>query len=328
MHYTLTVFILLVWFLQQSQAQCIFPGPTTHPAVRDVLAKVILHQDYRRCSSVDTTYQRRICEIWDEADEISLRRMTCSTGKCSGVHCVTTGRSFRPCADGSFNKTCVPHDNGEAYTCACQSAKHPDPCPRIYQWDSEWRDITSGRQGLFRQLCNQTTQQCVATEYLFGVAHLVKHIPLPDGSISASSEYGPNHSAKRVRIDNYFSSSCGWAAAPTDPTPYIQFDFPQNYVVIGILLRARCDPYSLGYQTVKKINIRYSLDNLVWNFITPLIVSVEYGNTVTYTEYVDSFTHFFEEAVDGRYWKITMLEYLGIINRGMKADLIGRLPVD
>ena len=211
--------------------------------------------------------------------------MTCSTGECSGTHCVTTGRPFTSCPDGSFNKTCLQHDNGEAYTCACESVKHPDPCPDIYQWDSEWRDITRGRQGRFRRLCDQTTEQCVATEYLFGVAHLVKYIPLPDGNISASSEYDANHAPKRVRIDDYFDNPCGWAATDADPNPYIQFDFPENYVVLGILIRGRCDP-GLDYQRPKTINIQHSQDSLDWNYITPLDVYAEYGNTVTYSEYM------------------------------------------
>ena len=324
MHRPVAVFCLMVSFFQCSMAECILSNSQPHRIIRHVLEKVILHQNYRRCNSVDTTYQRLICEIWDEADDRSLRRMTCSTGECSGAHCVTTGRSFRPCPDGSFNKTCLPHDDGEAYTCACQSAIHPDPCPNIYQWDSEWRDITTGRQGLFRQLCDQTTQQCVATEYLFGVAHLVKHIPLPDGSISTSSEYDANHPPKRVRIDNYFDTPCGWAATNADPNPYIQFDFPQNYVVLGILIRARCDP-PLDYQRVSRINIQHSQDSSEWKYITPLDVYPEYGNTVTYTEYVDSFTYFFEEAVDGRYWRIAILEYVDPTGRGIKTDLIGRL---
>ena len=144
MHCSVAVITLMLQFLQQSQAQCFTPSSELHREISDVPQKVILHQDYRICSSVDIIYQRLICEIWDEADDRSLRRMTCSTGGCSGAHCVTTGRSFRPCPDGSFNKTCLPHDDGEASTCACQSVKHPGPCPDTHRWDSEWHDITIG----------------------------------------------------------------------------------------------------------------------------------------------------------------------------------------
>ena len=79
--------------------------------------------------------------------------------------------------------------------------------------------MTSGRQGLFRQLCDQATQQCVAAEYLFGVVHLVKYIPLADGSISASSYYAADYVAKRIRIDNYFNLSCAWGGKFGRPDP-------------------------------------------------------------------------------------------------------------
>ena len=82
------------------------------------------------------------------------------------------------------------------------SSKQPDPCPDIYHWHSEWQDITSDRQGLCRQFCDQATQQCVATEYLSGVAHLVKYISLPDKSLSASLELDGLHAVKRVHTDN------------------------------------------------------------------------------------------------------------------------------
>ena len=317
MHYLLTLLRFVVVILTV-QSETALTNWAIHRGVQDVLEKMILRQDHRRCSSLDTTYQRFICEIWDEADEISLTRMTCS-GECSGAPCVSTHRSFMPCPDGSFNKTCIPHDDGKAYTCACHTAKQPDPFPGIYQWDSEWRDITSGRQGLFRQLCNQITQQCVATEYLFGVAHLVKYIPLPDENIHASSEIDSRHDARKVRIDNYFDPVCAWVGVSTS---YIQFDFTATYVVLGILIRARCDP-SYHNQRVTKVNIQYSQDGAVWNYITPLDVYPEYGNTVTYTQYNDSFTYFFEEATIGRHWRIVALKYTA--HPAMKADFIGKV---
>ena len=139
MQCALLLFTLLLPFLQHSRAQCVLPNSEPHREIRDVLVKVILHQDFRRCSSLDTTYERLVCEIWDEADQTSLRDMTCSTGDSSRIYHVSNQRSPRPCPDGSFNKTCLPHDHGEAYACACHSVKQPDPCPNIYQWDSRWR---------------------------------------------------------------------------------------------------------------------------------------------------------------------------------------------
>ena len=322
MHFLLVVFKLLLPFLQENKAQSINPSWGPHRKAHYILEKVILHQDYARCSSLDTTYQRRICEIWDEADEASLQRVACSTGEGSGIGHGSTRRLFIPCADGSFNRTCLPDEHFETYICVCQSRKQSDPCPNIYQWDSEWRNIASGRQGLFRQLCDQNTQQCVATEYLLGVAHLVEYIPLPDDTISASSEQDHLHKAKRVRIDNYFDNPCVWQAYPTDPNPYIQFDLLQTYVVIGVLLRARCDIQYHAERTTK-FNVQYSLDDATWSYITPLGVYTDYGNTATYTEYTDSFTYFFEEAISGRYWRIIILEFDE--RKSMKADIIGKV---
>ena len=62
--------------------------------------------------------------------------------------------------------------------------------------------ITKGLQGLFREFCERATQQCVAREYLFGVAHLVKYIPPPDETLSASLELDGLHAAKRVHSNN------------------------------------------------------------------------------------------------------------------------------
>ena len=61
-----------------------------------------------------------------------------------------------------------------------------------------------------------------------------------DGKISASSQYNAVHAPKRVRIDGYFGTPCGWAAKHSYSISYIQVDFPQNMVVLGILIRARC----------------------------------------------------------------------------------------
>ena len=150
--------------------------------------------------------------------------------------------------------------------------------------------MISGRQGLFRQLCDQNTQQCVATEYLFDTAHLVEYIPLPDGDIHASSEWNAAHAPKRVRIDNYFDDPCAWVTDYFDLDPYIQFDFPQTYAVIGVLIMARCTP-PYDHQRATKVNIHYSPDSTTWQYTTPLDVYPEYGNTVTYPQYEDSFTY-------------------------------------
>lgn len=56
-----------------AMTDCEEPPPGTNRELQHfTLTNVILHQDYQRCSSIEFSYQRVICEIWDEADGQAL----------------------------------------------------------------------------------------------------------------------------------------------------------------------------------------------------------------------------------------------------------------
>lgn len=130
---------------------CEAPQPGTNGKLLQYTFKnVILHQDYQRCSSVDFSCQRVICEIWDEADGQALF--------CQGnPKCLQRSRGgqqlFSQCPDGTFNRTCIPTEY--SYECDCYSNKMEEICTHLYSWGMDWYETRFHQASTENSVTNQ-----------------------------------------------------------------------------------------------------------------------------------------------------------------------------
>lgn len=201
----------------------------------------------------------------------------------------------------------------DSYECACSANRKEINCAHLYDWDDEWSEMEGIKQGLYRKLCDSSKGLCIVTEFLLGVSY----IQLSDAQITSSSVHMYNHEAYRVRIDNYLSWACCWGAAFGNPLKWVKFDLLDNYVVIGLLVRARCDPpYTI--QRAKVVLIEHALDNSNW--LIPTNGELE---LVRHGIVPDSYTHWFSHKISARYWKIYILDYQDHPVR--KGDFIGKV---
>ncbi len=173
--------------------------------------------------------------------------------------------------------------------------------------------------GLYRELCDIANAVCITKEYRLGIAHLVKHIQLPDAQITNSSSWDELHSAERARIDNYYDYACSWAVAWDDPEKWLQFDLLQEYVALGVLLRDRCDQDNHA----SLIELAFSSDGSNWVYTSTEPIAPEYTATMSYPNHL-SYTHWFSNPITARYWRLYILEYVGAPSA--KMDIIGQVP--
>ena len=273
---------------------------------------ILVKERYMPCSDVDFHNQRLVCEIRSGEDEAKIDRFGLSG--CYG--------STLSCAEGDI-KTCMPLMtlNTLHYQCFCHIPENTTPLVSDYYW-SGWQNLTKRyRRFIYhRQLLVNNGTDFVAEEYSrisTGAQYIVANNSLPDTVITASSYWHNNirHTPERARIDNYFTLACAWAAdSRFDFAPWLKITLPDQYEVIGVYIRQRCD--HVQYPTV--VNVNTSVDDVWWQDVV-----INEDIATRYTDYYTqgSVSLWFPRSYTTRYWKIYIVEYVG--HPSMKCDLIG-----
>ena len=280
-------------------------------SVRDdkwLLSHVFLHQNLPLCSQVAlTSGYLTPCHVRSAEDEAAL---PCLVNK----HC---GDYVAPpldisCSDGTLNKTCMPRSiSPNMMFCACNAQKSADYHGDDMTWTGWWSSLASPYTGLYREMCDTTSGECLAKEYRLEQTYLAKHLDLQPSAFTASSVYASGYDAYKARAD-IEDPPCAWVSAVTSSS-WVQFDLGSPYSVLGILVAKRCD--SLAHYLVS-FTLIGSDDGSAWT--TP-------GDAI-YVNYNDNQngTHWFDAPLPSRrLWRITVVEKTSGYKPSAKADLIG-----
>lgn len=108
-------------------------------------------------------------------------------------------------------------------------------------------------------------------------------------------------------------------SAYDDLNPWVQFDFDQPYLVIGITVRKRCDEGTNEYVTSVRLAVKSHVTD-VWNNVGD-VIEMDYGSQEWSTVWLPK-----EHFAKGQNWRIYPVSWEG--HCSMKADLIGRLRTD
>ena len=277
---------------------------TSHP-----IGAILVGGNYTRCKDVNLHTERLVCEIHSQEDEMKIERFSLSG--CYG--------STLSCAEGDI-KTCMPLMtlNTLHYQCYCHLDEQGTDVSDYY-----W---TLWGKNRFREFIYKRTllisngEDDLADEYrrfIPGVQYVVANNSLPDSVYTASS-YHYNRSTAvpaRARLDNYFDFACGWIAGHDDDAyPWLQITLPEQYQVIGVYIRQRCDKI---LQYPKVIDVTTSVDDVLWQDVVK-------GEDITtrYSSYdmQGSVSVWFSRVYTTRYWKIYSPKYH--YHPSMKCDLI------
>ena len=284
--------------------------------LRQAIETVIFPGTYPNCSSVNFKNEYRSCQIRDLSDE---KQLVCQ-GREECIH--NEHMHVTPCPDGSIAKTCTQVSTPSVYVCVCQSAPRTvHKAGKEFCWvsdpDTSIPNLENGNV-FYRRLCHDGggEDHCFVEEKL-RLHYLVVHLEIRDDAISASSYWKnrEDHAAKRVRLGQYTSYACGWAAwLKNDPTPWVQFDMGVAVTVWGLLLKKRCDP-PYNQQRVLSCDVTFSHDGDAWMTAAENLVA----------PYPDGRTSvvWFQQPIKGHYWRIHPLTW--DVHPSMKADLIGRI---
>ena len=277
---------------------------------------VLVKGSYMPCSDVDFNIQSRVCKIRTEEDEMKIEGFGLSGCYGSTLSCTEVE-----------TKTCMPllTINNLHYQCFCSTPGDVNSVVSHYYW-AGWQKLPKPlREFIYqRKLMINNGADYVAEEYSrvsVDVQYVVADNSLSDSVFTASSHYKnkDDTTAKRARIDNYFSRACAWLAQDTsiDSAPWLQVTLPVQFEVIGVYIKQRCDSKSLQYPTV--IDVATSVDDKSWQAV------VKGENIATrYSSYdkQGSVSVWFSRSYTTRYWKINIVEFHN--HPSMKCDLIGR----
>ena len=280
--------------------------------VRDevwLLRNVFMHQDLPLCSHVALTPGYLTpCHVRSAEDRAAL---SCVVNKNCGNNNLSISKTFCSPCDGSFNKTCIPQSvSPDRMFCACSILKSAEYRGDDMTWRGWWSSLASPYTGLYREMCDTTSGECLAKEYRLEQTYLAKHLDLQPSAFTASSVYHHEHQAYKVRADIVYAV-CAWASAVYSPS-WVQFDLGRPHCVVGILFGKKCDRID---QYVVSFTLIGSNDGSVWT--TP-------GDAI-YVNYNDNLngTHWFDAPLPPRsLWRITVQEWnVGVPTA--RADLIG-----
>ena len=267
---------------------------------------ILVKDNYKRCKDVNLHTESLVCEIRSQEDEMKIERFGLSG--CYG--------STLSCAEVDV-KTCMPlmTINTLHYQCYC----HLDEQGTVvsdYYW-TLW-EKNPFREFIYnRKLLINNGEDHVAEEYRRfapGVQYVVANNSLPDSVFTASSYYAllSNHAPERARIDDYFDPACAWGANH-QPNSWLQISLPDQYQVIGVYIKQRCD-YS-QYPTV--IDVTTSMDDVLWQDV---IKGEDIATSYSSYDKQGSVSVWFSRPYTTRYWKIYLAETHG--GPAMKCDLL------
>ena len=87
-------------------------------------------------------------------------------------------------------------------------------------------------------------------------------------------------------------------------------------------MRARCD---VLVQRVTRLNVKYSVDHdqANWALADSSAVEPVYGDTMSYPSTYQSYTHWFQQPISARYWRLYPIQWDNLSS--MKADIVGKV---
>ena len=271
-----------------------------------LLSHVFLHQNLPLCSQVAlTSGYLTPCHVKSAEDEAAL---PCLVNK----HC---GDYVAPpldisCSDGTLNKTCMPRSvSPDRMLCACNTQKSADYHGDDMTWAGWWSSLASPYTGLYREMCDTTSGECLAKEYRLEQTYLAKHFDLQPSAFTASSEL-VGFDAFKVRLDIAYSP-CTWSSTGVAPA-WVQFDIGLPCHITGVIFGKRCDATA---EFATSFTLTGSNDGSVWT--TP--------GDATYINYNDNpnGTHWLDAPLPSmRLWRI-MVEDVSTGYSAARADLIG-----
>ena len=299
----LCAYVIVIYFLLNT-SRCVTSS------LRDdkwLLSHVFLHQNLPLCSQVALTPGYLTpCHVKSAEDEAAL---PCLVNKHCGDYVVSPMKIS--CSDGTLNKTCIPRSvSPDRMLCACNTRKSADYHGGDMTWTGWWSSLASPYTGLYREMCDTTSGECLAKEYRLEQTYLAKHLDLQPSAFSASSVYSRNYAAYKVRADIEYIN-CAWVSAIQTPS-WVQFDLGRPWSIVGVLFGKRCDQI-VHYMV--SFTLTGSNDGSVWT--TP-------GDAI-YVNYNDILngTHWFDAPLPSRrLWKITVEEW-SVGYPLVRADLIG-----
>ncbi|XP_041477638.1 uncharacterized protein LOC121425593 [Lytechinus variegatus] len=145
---------------------------------------------------------------------------------------------------------------------------------------------------------------------------------IPDGSITASTEFDSNHAARRARLNLPSSGALkgAWSASTLDHSQWLQVDLRGTYRVTGVITQGRFD----ANQWVTEYKVAHSLNGLIFDTIRAAASTQDKvfdGNSDRNTQV----TNYFSPPLTTRFIRILPTMWYGHIS--MRMELLGAGPV-
>ena len=272
---------------------------------------ILVNNNYPRCKDVNLHTQIIVCEIHSQEDEMKIERFGLSG--CYG--------STLSCAEGDI-KTCMPliTINTLHYQCYCHSDEEDVPVPGVSYW-TRWQKMSRNFRGFIyrRELLIDNEPDHIAEEYSIvsvKLEYIVSNNTLTDSVFTASSVYSTIYAPERARLDNYFNIPCCWSSAPKAPGEWVKISLPEEFEVIGVFIKQRCDERKIQYPTV--IDVTTSVDDVSWQDV---VIGEDIATRYSSYDKQGVVSVLFPRSYTTRYWKIEIVEF--ITHPSMKCDLIG-----
>ena len=256
------------------------------------------------CSDVQLQRERLICRVDNQED---LRAI---------VNHVKSDCQSEHCTDFGVSRICQPlmTMNTLQYKCHCLNPWITPPAVPASHW-TDWQKL----QKPFREfpysrqlVLTEDTSVCLAEEFHRRQArYIMHHYQLVDIDMSASSEIA-HYKVEFVRYDP--EAECGWSSGNGDKNPWVQFILPDEYVVIGVLIRKSCN----NNDRPDRVEVSGSKDGITWNDIVSRddMRSTQYGKGSK-----GAATVMFPEPYTARHWKLAVKGQGSFTE--MFCDLIG-----
>ena len=278
--------------------------------IADPTGAILVSNDHPRCKDVNIHTQRLVCEIHSQEDEMKIEGFGLSG--CYG--------STLSCAEGDI-KTCMPlmTINTLHYQCFCHADEEGSSTVNYNYYWTQWQERDKHFRGFRynRKLMIDNEMDHLAEEFSLypDILYIVANYSLPDSVYSASSQLNLDHGIIRARIDNYFAQPCTWTAHTSDSYPWLKISLPNEYTIIGVYIKRRCDDY-VQYPTV--VDVMTSDDDVIWQDV---VVRDDIASRYSSDDGQGFVKIWFPNLYTTKYWKIYIFEFVGY--NSMKCDLLG-----